>query len=349
MRPAQNPPPRWRRPAGLSWPVVLFLLALAAGVVLFWWNLKERARQAEVVAQVGTEEITRAQLADSLRALLWTRGLAWPGLLPEQRQQFRAEALQALTDRLALESWQTRHGGNQVSPTATEEALQNFIKQFEEPGSWQERAALQHFSEAGLQHWISVETGLRESVETIAAQAAAGVTDEDVKKWFEAYASRVEVPERVRASHIFLTRHDPKRPDRSTEMEEHHRRLTSGETTFAELATKVSEDDRSKKNGGRLGWFARDRVPEDFAKSVFAQTPGTLGTPFVTQLGWHLVLVHEKRPGRSARLAEVQEEIAAWLRTQKRAAAVAEFARTVREDAPVAVFPERLSTVEPSP
>ena len=68
-------------------------------------------------------------------------------------------------------------------------------------------------------------------------------------------------------------------------------------TTMCAIAAELSEDQRSKNNGGDLGWFSRERLATDFTAAVFAlpdKTPSLLRT----KLGWHLVELLERKPAR---------------------------------------------------
>ena len=192
---------------GLSWPVVLVVLAVVAAASTMWWQMREAARKAQIVAKAGGHDLTRSDLAEALRARLWVRGEKWSALPDDLKIQRKEEALQSLVEAKVLSAWavkQTTTGLTQAS----DDALQSFLKQFEEPGSWLKRAGWQHHTEASLQAWIEGETQQRLALEATLTNKVTKVTDAEAKAWQQEHATQMQIPERVRAIHIFLSRHD---------------------------------------------------------------------------------------------------------------------------------------------
>lgn len=335
---------------GLSWPVVMVMLTLIASAAAFWWHLQEKAHEAQVVARVGpgatAREITRWQVGEALRSQLWCRSEAWDSLSPEVQQQRRVEALDSLVTAHALHFWVLSQPGAE-HPTAAEDALQTFIKQFEIPDSWRQRSKLQQMNEAQLHTWVEDETRQRLAFDAEIARRIAKVTPDEIKTWLRDRAAEVRIPERISASHIFLSGHDKDKPDRSAEIAEYHRRIVAGEATLSALAGEISEDGRSNKLGGSLSWFSRDRVPADFAEKVFAQKMGELGAPFRTELGWHIVVVQARRPARAATLEEAQAEVAAHLTSSRRSTESAKLMAEILKLTPVEKHLDRLTGVAP--
>ncbi len=103
-----------------------------------------------------------------------------------------------------------------------------------------------------------------------------------------------------------------------------------GGADFASLALDNSLDASSRAGGGDLGWFARGTltVPEIEA-AAFALQPGELSDVVTTSLGFAIVRVEERDPGRALssdqlralRLAAVQ----AWLTEQLASAEIETF------------------------
>lgn len=152
-------------------------------------------------------------------------------------------------------------------------------------------------------------------------KAAPPVTDADARAWFSQHAESLRIPALHHVSHLFLTRHDPKKPDRSTEIRALHQRLMRGEP-WAELTSQHSEDERNRHREGDLGWLSRERMPTDFMTAVEAQKLGLFSQPIQTRLGWHILRVTERQTSRLPRFEEVHSEIKAWLHQAKREAAL---------------------------
>lgn len=75
---------------------------------------------------------------------------------------------------------------------------------------------------------------------------------------------------------------------------------------FAELAKANSQDPGSGKNGGDLGWFTRGRMVPQFEETAFKTPVGQLAEPVLSQFGWHIIQVTDRRTNESG-----QEEISA--------------------------------------
>jgi len=305
-------------------------------------------QDGHAVAKVNGAPITQTEVAVELRNLLWRNGETWNALKKAEQAARRETALENLTDRRLLAEFTTRHPGDQRSVAReTEEEFQYFLKQFAPPEEWRNRMDLQGLDEPALRKRIGEETGTLDAVERWLAQQPGRITEADARTWFEAHTDDLAIPERVRASHIFLTRHDRDKPDREAEIREIHRKLTAGEATFEELATRNSDDDSAKLRGGDLGWFTRSRVPGAFAEKVFALPIGEVSAPFESQLGWHILVVKVRRPARTATFEEAKGEIVAMLDREWREAAVRRLLRELRSTATIETFEGRITAISP--
>jgi parvulin-like peptidyl-prolyl isomerase len=147
------------------------------------------------------------------------------------------------------------------------------------------------------------------------------ISEAEARAWFEAHREDLRIPARYRVSHLFLTRHNPKKPDRSAEMRAIHQKLLSG-MDFAKLVSQHSEDARSKPLGGDLGWLSATRMPADIMAHVEKLRVGETSPPLESKLGWHLLRVTERREARLPSFEEVRSEIEALLDLQQRTRAI---------------------------
>ena len=69
----------------------------------------------------------------------------------------------------------------------------------------------------------------------------------------------------------------------------------SPDTDFAVLASNRSIDERTRLEGGDLGWLNPERIPEAYADAILNTPIGGVSAPFETQFGWHVIKVEEKR------------------------------------------------------
>ncbi len=147
------------------------------------------------------------------------------------------------------------------------------------------------------------------------------VSDADIEQEYNAFkAERYTEPEEVHARHVLLTvarDADDKQRDavraRATAVLE---RLKKGED-FAAVAKEVSEDKANKDKGGDLGFIRRGNAEEAFESAAFALQAGELSGVVETRFGFHVIRVDERKAPREKPLAEVRDEIAETLRTDR--------------------------------
>jgi peptidyl-prolyl cis-trans isomerase D len=147
------------------------------------------------------------------------------------------------------------------------------------------------------------------------------VSDADIEQEYNAFkAERYTEPEEVHARHVLLTLApdaDDKQRDavraRATAVLE---RLKKGED-FAAVAKEVSEDKANKDKGGDLGFIRRGNAEEAFESAAFALQAGELSGVVETRFGFHVIKVDERKAPREKPLAEVRDEIAETLRTDR--------------------------------
>lgn len=63
---------------------------------------------------------------------------------------------------------------------------------------------------------------------------------------------------------------------------------------FAEAA-RLYSDDPGGANGGDLGYFARGRMVKEFEEAAFSLEIGGLSEPVLSQFGWHIIKVADRR------------------------------------------------------
>jgi parvulin-like peptidyl-prolyl isomerase len=84
---------------------------------------------------------------------------------------------------------------------------------------------------------------------------------------------------KLRASHILMAKQG--------KLLEVQAMLKKG-AKFEDLAKLYSECP-SKKKGGDLGWFERNKMVKEFTDAVLKMKVGEISEPVKTQFGWHLI------------------------------------------------------------
>jgi len=282
------------------------------------------------VALVREEPITQAQLDLAIEVRLASRGLTQDTLPRGEFSALRDAALSDLIDASLLR--QEAAKDPQPPPSDwVERGLADFQASFA-PGNFREAIAEEELDADQLHALLTAHYAQVAWLDRHTAPAvSAAVSEAEVKRWFEAHATQLADPETIRARHLFLSTVEVDIPEREQLIRDLHGKLERGEATLATLAAQYSEDERTKRTGGDLGYFSRERLPRDFTDAVFALQPGQRSAPFRTKIGWHIVEVIERLPARPARWDDpaLRAEIELHLRNEAKRQAVADFIRTL--------------------
>ena len=91
-----------------------------------------------------------------------------------------------------------------------------------------------------------------------------------------------------------------------------------GGADFAELAKVYSSDDDSRGQGGELGWFAIDKLPEDFRSTVIGwTTPGEVRGPIESKFGVHIIKLLDYQKEKTLSLDADYDQIKELARQDK--------------------------------
>ena len=140
-------------------------------------------------------------------------------------------------------------------------------------------------------------------------RATLAIDEEEIRAYYDEHVDEFREEERVHARHILL-KVDRERSDEEAvrQLEAIRRRIEAGED-FAALASQVSEDPGSKSRGGELGFFGRGQMIREFEEAAFSAAPGDLVGPVLTNFGYHLIEVLDRREAGRRPLEEVRERI----------------------------------------
>ncbi len=157
-------------------------------------------------------------------------------------------------------------------------------------------------------------------------------TDADVEEFYRKNPLQFGQPETVRASHIVKHTNDgtPKE-DALRIVKQAQRQLEEG-AEFGLLCRQYSD---CKGQGGDLGWFSRGHMVQRFEDVIFDMEPGDVSDVFETEFGFHIAMLHEKKPAEIKPLEEVKDGLKRELWDQRRHAVIEELVDTLRAKAKV--------------
>lgn len=172
-----------------------------------------------------------------------------------------------------------------------------------------------------------LELWMRKQIDTVK------LTDNDIKKFYDENKKNMVIPETVNARHI-LVETKKEADDIIKELEKSGNKV---EEKFIELAKKKSKDP-SSSNGGDLGFFGKEDMVPEFAKTAFALKENTYTKqPVKTNYGYHVIYLKSKKPKGIVGYQEAKPKIEQELKLIKFRELIASKAKELRKKAKIEI------------
>ena len=162
------------------------------------------------------------------------------------------------------------------------------------------------------------------------------VTDADIQTYYQQHLADYKTQDEIKTRHILIS--VPKGADAKTDAaakakaEDVLKQIKAG-GNFADLAKKYSDDPGSKESGGELGMQPASMFVPEFSKAAMALNPGQTSDLVKSQFGYHIIQTEEKHAAGTKSLAEVKDQIATALATQKAGASMQAFSQQLVAEA----------------
>lgn len=164
------------------------------------------------------------------------------------------------------------------------------------------------------------------------------VTDQDVKAYFDQH--KADLGE-VRISHILVAT--------QPEAVDILKKLQAGES-FAALAKKYSLDDKTKANGGDLGWVKWEQFGSPSLKdAAFKLNPGQVSGIVQSQFGYHIMKVTDKKPALDSDFATIKDTLKEQVAEKKKEDLFESYVKDMRSKAKITVNAQNLAAVNVVP
>lgn len=197
------------------------------------------------------------------------------------------------------------------------------------------------------------------------------VSDADCKNFYNKNQDKFRHADQVRASHILIsanpyqiqqeitskskTKMDEKElkaavekvmAEKQAEAEKLAKELQADNSKFAQYAKKYSEDPQSAKQGGDLGFFAKDRMVPEFAEAAFKTKPNTVTGPVKSQFGYHIIFVTDRRGAGVVPYEKAKSDIKDYLVQEKQIKALDELTTAAKKKAKIEFVDQRYNPDE---
>lgn len=165
------------------------------------------------------------------------------------------------------------------------------------------------------------------------AEKAPGLSDQALRKYYDANLKSFEVAERARVSHVYFK-------DRA-KAEAAARQARSG-VPFEDI---VRDAVAARGSGADLGFvekgtFAREVQAKELEVAVFSARPGAIVGPVKTQYGYHVLWVGDRKPAGLQSFEEVKAKIASDLRENAQREAIEGLIADLRRQARIEIVPQ---------
>ena len=191
--------------------------------------------------------------------------------------------------------------------------------------------------------------------------SVVSVSDKDALKFYKENEDKFKNPDKVRASHILVSANPEELKAKIAETPE-GKKLSAADldaavknemaqkkakaekllaqakknpSEFAKLAKDNSDDTVSAKQGGDLGFFAKEEMVEPFAKAAFDMKPNTISNLVQTPYGYHIILVTDRQKAGVEPFEKVKSEIKEFLTNQEKVKVLQQFVDTLKNNAKI--------------
>lgn len=315
-------------------PFVVLALALGALGLAGCRPAKKQDPDANVVATVNGEVLARADFEQELgRELASTES---PQRTPEEIEPFKRSLLETRIRRMLL-----MQAAKQNNVAATDEEVERGVLRMSSDyptEDFNDVLARGQLSRAELR----AQETTRITIEKLFTQHVyprVAATEEEVRAWYAAHEGEFNEPERVQAAQIVVKGLDEARKVQA--------QLRAGKK-FSELARLYSLS-ADAKVGGDLGYFPRGQMPPAFDEVVFRLGVGQMSDVVLTDYGYHLFKVLDRKPARKKDFAEVRAQVEQRVLEQKRAEAQEAFEADLKAKATIWVNEATLQTIQGRP
>lgn len=166
--------------------------------------------------------------------------------------------------------------------------------------------------------------------------------------------ARLEQPERVKVSHIFMLTQDrqteeplpaEQRQFKRQQLDKIRQRAVAGED-FAKLVQEHSEDRGVKQTKGEYTFSREDPFSMEFKAAAFSLKVGAISDVVVAPNGLHLIKLLEKLPATKVEFAKVAPDLKNFLKEQEVQRVLPEFFAKLSKEANIEILDPKFRIVE---
>ncbi len=249
--------------------------------------------QTRIAAVVNDDVISVADLASRIRMAMLSTSIADT---PQARQRVAAQVLRTLVDeKLQIQE------AKRKNIAATDAEIKKAIASIEQqnnmkPGQLDEVLKANGIERSALVDQVTASIVWAKLVRRIAADTDP-VSDGEIDDTLKRLKQNEHEPQ-SRVAEIFLSVDNPQQDEEVRGQAERLVEQMKQGARFSAVARQFSQSPTSAV-GGDIGWVHPDELSPPLAKAVAQMRPGELSPPIRTAGGYYLMLVLDRRTGRS--------------------------------------------------
>lgn len=264
---------------------------------------------SKVVAVVNGVNLSEADLNQEISIIMPMNQPFHGKISDEKMKKVRSDAMKTLVD-YELRAQDARSKGIKIPQAVIDEEMNKMVKKFKT-----KEALAAAYKGAGFTKKtflrIMERRLLAEKILVSEVDNKISVTPEKLKNYYDLNASKYNMPEQFRASHI-LIKVDPganqeQRKAFRANAEAILKRIKGGEK-FEAIAINES-DDPSKIKGGDMGYFHVGQAAPEFEEALKKLKVGETSDVIESLYGYHIIRLTDRRPPRQVTYDEIQERI----------------------------------------
>ncbi len=250
--------------------------------------------ETRIAAVVNDEVISVADLRSRLRMVMLSSNLTDS---PETRQRVAAQVLRTIVD----EKLQMQEAKRQ-NITATDEEINKAVAQIEKQNNMQPGQLDQVLKSRGIERSALIDQLTASIVWTKLVRKLVSqtniVSDEEIDYALKRAKETSNEPQ-SRVAEIFLAVDNPQQEDEVRRLAERLTEQMKQGARFSAVAQQFSQS-ATAAVGGDVGWVRPEQLSPELGRAVGQLRPGELSPPIRTGAGFYLLLVLDRRAGRSA-------------------------------------------------
>ncbi len=280
----------------------------------------------EIIAVVNGEDIESSFLVNQVKIWRITRVRQGLTVSEKEEKNYALELLNKAIDQELLYQ-EGKKKNIQVGKETIQKEIENIQSKFPDTKTFLAALAFQDLTLDRLSKKIEKQL-VEESLIRTDIAPKVEVSEDQVKKVYEANKESYVTPKKFNVSHIFINsikapldqiedENDRKKAERmSSILDLQARELIDGilkkleqGAEFAKLAKENSEDEDTKGKGGELGDIDLNQTLPELAHTIAALEPGGISKVVKTSFGYHILKLNKIVPPRKILFKEVKSDI----------------------------------------